>query len=87
MTDQQLLDAARHGETGKLREYLEGGADVNTKNENGWTLLVSEKRFAYKALGIILTLLTYRFIRLEALGRSYWASRDGSLAVGKGSSG
>jgi ankyrin repeat protein len=45
MTDKELLDAAQHGKTEKLREYLEGGADVNTKNENGWTLLVSEKGF------------------------------------------
>jgi hypothetical protein len=50
MTDQQLLHAAQHGETSKLREYLEGGADLNTKNENGWTLLVSERKRFKKSL-------------------------------------
>ena len=37
--DEELLEAAERGDAGMVRELLERGADMNAKDENGWTML------------------------------------------------
>ena len=36
----QLIEAARNGQTEKVQALLESGADVDGKNNSGWTALI-----------------------------------------------
>jgi ankyrin repeat protein len=52
-----LLDAAGHGDEGKVIELLESGVPVNTKNDNGVTALILASELGNTA--VVRTLLKY----------------------------
>ena len=48
--NEALLQAAIHGKVGEVKKLLGQGADVNTKNNDGWTPLIYSAKHGYTAV-------------------------------------
>src|SRR5437763_9335375 len=55
--DRDLIDAASVGDVAKTDAALQAGADVNAKDEDGWTALMLGAGSDQASLGVVQTLL------------------------------
>ena len=81
--DSELLEAARKGDVRKVRELLDRGANVNARDEYGWTPL---HLAAYRGYAEVARLLLDRGANVDArddVGDTplHWAAHDGHLDV------